>query len=127
MSCLSFIFDSLPYPFNLLVIPFIAMIAIAAIIASGMVIRRFILFIKNEWLMYKKVIHAHDLHDEEYFYLHKIIDRFGVQQNHIPESADEEVICKNLVNHGAFIINKDGSYKITRAGKRVSHEPSILP
>ncbi len=125
MPSLLSLLELLPYPYNLLLIPFIAIIAIAAIIASGMIIRSFILFIINKWSMYKKVINAHDLTDNEYDYLHEIEQRFGFEQNHLPRDDLREMICKDLVSRGALIINKDGTYKVTRAGKRVSHEPRI--
>ncbi len=79
--------------------------------------------IKYKWLMYNKVINAHDLSDDEYFYLQKIEQRYGFEQNHTPDSDYSAKFCKRLANHGALITNKDGSYKVTRAGKRVSHEP----
>ena len=124
MQFLLTLLNFLPYPFNLMVVPFLVIFAIECASRSISRIANFIKpaisFTKNKWQEFKHPISMWDITDDEFLYLdkHFIMSQSNIERNHRPESVDDEVICDKLLSNDVFSKNKNLHYKITKPWKR---------
>ncbi len=139
MLIFSFLFEFLSNPFSLLdivilIIFFILtlIIFIAVVIASISTIADYIKQVisskQNKRLAQENPLNLLTISGDEFFYLQLIMKEYGFnafKRNHIASSADDIASCNKLVNRGAFVRNKDGSYKITQAGINMLFAPQV--